>query len=140
MQALMQAGQAQIGLGSIALDQQDCREAVKQFTEAAEVLGAVGQRQLLAQALQGLALARSALGDLAEPGKRMQRVLTEREVQVARLLGRGLSNREIAAELVISVRTADRHVENILAKLGLRSRGAVAAWAAQNGLLEQQLV
>jgi DNA-binding NarL/FixJ family response regulator len=67
-------------------------------------------------------------------------VLTKREVQVARLLGRGLTNREIAAELVISVRTVDRHVENILAKLDLRSRGAVAAWAAQNGLIKQELV
>jgi DNA-binding NarL/FixJ family response regulator len=61
--------------------------------------------------------------------------LTERELQVMRLLGRGLSNRDIAGELIISVRTVDRHVENILAKLGLDSRGKVTAWAAEHGLL-----
>jgi predicted ATPase/DNA-binding CsgD family transcriptional regulator len=140
MHALMQAGQVQIGLGYTALDQQDSARALDQFTDAAELLAAVGQRQLLSQALEGLALAKSASDRQTGPGKRTKRVLTEREVEVARLLGRGLSNREIAGVLVISVRTADRHVENILGKLGLRSRGAVAAWAVQQGLLQQELV
>jgi DNA-binding NarL/FixJ family response regulator len=61
--------------------------------------------------------------------------LTERELQVLRMLGRGLSNRDIADQLIISVRTVDRHVENILAKLHLDSRGQVTAWAAERGLL-----
>jgi len=136
----MQAGQVQIGLGYTALDQHDRGLAREQFTEAAELLATVGQRQLLARALEGLALAKSASAEHAGPTRRAERVLTEREVQVARLLGRGLSNREIAAGLVISVRTVDRHVENILAKLGLRSRGAVAAWAVQHGLVQEELV
>jgi non-specific serine/threonine protein kinase len=135
MCALMQAGQVQIGLGYTALDRRDCQQAVDHFTEAAELLEAVGQRQLLSRALEGLTLAHAATARQEAPGPRTDRLLTEREIEVARLLGRGLSNRDIAAELVISVRTVDRHVENILAKLGLRSRGAVAAWAAQNGLL-----
>ena len=46
---------------------------------------------------------------------------------MAACLVRGLSNREIAAELSISERTAERHVENILTKLGLHSRTQVAA-------------
>ena len=56
--------------------------------------------------------------------------LTPRELQVARLLARGRSNKEIAAQLVISQRTAEGHVERILTKLGFTSRAQVAAWAA----------
>jgi len=56
--------------------------------------------------------------------------LTRRELQVARLIAGGRSNREIAAELVISQRTAENHVEHILTKLGFTSRAQVAAWAA----------
>jgi DNA-binding CsgD family transcriptional regulator len=55
-------------------------------------------------------------------------VLTAREQEIALLIARGLSNRGIAAELVISPATAARHVANILAKLGLSSRAQVAAW------------
>ena len=56
--------------------------------------------------------------------------LSPRELQVARLLARGRSNKEIAAELVISQRTAEGHVERILAKLGFTSRAQAAAWVA----------
>ena len=56
--------------------------------------------------------------------------LTPRELQVARLVAGGRSNKEIAAELVISQRTAEGHVERILAKLGFTSRAQVAAWVA----------
>ncbi|MFI6624637.1 ATP-binding protein [Streptomyces sp. NPDC050528] len=55
-------------------------------------------------------------------------LLSRRERQVASLVAKGLSNRQIAAELVLSPRTADRHIENILGKLGFRSRASVAAW------------
>jgi DNA-binding NarL/FixJ family response regulator len=56
--------------------------------------------------------------------------LTPRELQVARLVARGHSNKEIADQLVISQRTAEGHVERILTKLGFTSRAQVAAWAA----------
>jgi ATP/maltotriose-dependent transcriptional regulator MalT len=55
--------------------------------------------------------------------------LTPREHQVAGLITEGLSNKEIAARLVISQRTAEGHVENILTKLGFTSRAQIAAWA-----------
>ena len=59
--------------------------------------------------------------------------LTRREREVAALIADGLSNREIAARLVVAQRTAEGHVENILAKLGFSSRAQVAGWlAAQN--------
>jgi predicted ATPase/DNA-binding NarL/FixJ family response regulator len=56
--------------------------------------------------------------------------LTPRELQVARLVAQGRSNKEIAAQLVISQRTAEGHVERVLTKLGFTSRAQVAAWAA----------
>lgn len=59
--------------------------------------------------------------------------LTRRETEVAALVAEGLSNPEIAERLVISVRTAQGHVENILRKLGFTSRTMIAAWAAQRG-------
>jgi len=56
--------------------------------------------------------------------------LTSRELQVARLVAAGRSNKQIAAELVVSQRTAENHVEHILTKLGFTSRAQVAAWVA----------
>lgn len=59
--------------------------------------------------------------------------LTIREREVVRLLARGLTNREIAAALVISERTAEGHVQSILNKLGLNTRAQVAVWAVEHG-------
>lgn len=58
--------------------------------------------------------------------------LTPRELEVAILLADGLSNREIADRLVISLRTAETHVDHILGKLGLSSRVRVASWVAEH--------
>jgi len=57
--------------------------------------------------------------------------LTPRERQVAQLIADGLSNKQIAVRLVIAQRTAESHVENILAKLGFTSRTQIAAWVAR---------
>jgi non-specific serine/threonine protein kinase len=54
--------------------------------------------------------------------------LTPREREVAALLARGLSNRQVADALVISEQTAETHVKRILSKLGLTSRTQVANW------------
>jgi DNA-binding NarL/FixJ family response regulator len=62
--------------------------------------------------------------------------LTSREVEVVRLVGAGRANKEIAAELRISERTARTHVSNVLSKLGLKSRTQVALWAAREGLID----
>jgi non-specific serine/threonine protein kinase len=58
--------------------------------------------------------------------------LTARQQEVAALIARGLSNRQIAEELVIAEYTAERHVHHILTKLGLTSRTQVAAWAFEH--------
>jgi DNA-binding CsgD family transcriptional regulator len=62
--------------------------------------------------------------------------LTVRELDVLRLVAAGRSNREIADELFISVKTASVHVSNILAKLGVRGRGEAAATAHRLRLLD----
>ena len=61
--------------------------------------------------------------------------LTERELEVLRLVAAGSSNREIAAQLVISEHTVARHVQNIFAKLGVSSRTAAGAFAFEHELL-----
>jgi DNA-binding CsgD family transcriptional regulator len=61
-------------------------------------------------------------------------LLSRREREVAALVARGLSNREIARTLFLSERTAENHVQHILTKLGFGSRAQIAAWAVAEGL------
>ena len=69
----------------------------------------------------------SALPPTSEP-------LTERELEILQLLARGLSNQQIAEELVISERTARTHISNILAKLHLANRTQAALYALRQGI------
>ena len=64
----------------------------------------------------------------ADPGP-----LSARELQVARLVADGATNREIAAALVISPKTASTHIEHILSKLGFARRAEIAAWVTAAG-------
>jgi DNA-binding CsgD family transcriptional regulator len=61
--------------------------------------------------------------------------LTRRQVEVLRLLAAGRSNREIAAVLVISPRTAEHHVQDVYARIGVSSRAGAAVFAMEHGLL-----
>jgi DNA-binding CsgD family transcriptional regulator len=78
------------------------------------------------------ALLRS-LGSPGRPAPRIGGPLTAREAEVLRLLGEGESNDQIAGRLVISKRTVEHHVGNILAKLGLPTRAQAQAYAARRG-------
>jgi len=60
--------------------------------------------------------------------------LTQREMEVIRLVAQGKTDREIAEELVIGVRTVTTHVGNILNKIGAANRAEAAVFAARNGL------
>ena len=60
--------------------------------------------------------------------------LTPRERDVAVLVARGYTNRQIGEELVISAATAERHVVNILNKLDFHARSQIAAWVAERGV------
>ena len=63
--------------------------------------------------------------------------LTEREVEVLKLLALGLSNKNIAARLVISPRTVGTHVEHIHSKINASSRATASLFAVQHGLLPE---
>jgi ATP/maltotriose-dependent transcriptional regulator MalT len=90
-----------------------------------EALGALREADAAA------ALMRS-LGARGRAGPRAAGLLSRREEEVLRLLGDGLSNREIAERLFISPKTAEHHVGRIYAKLGVSSRGEAAAYAVRN--------
>lgn len=107
----------------------------------AEVRGMLGGRSYGAAVAAGRAMTEAegiayALGaQLPSPRSRSEKtkdgVLTPREGQVASLVGQGLTDREIAARLVISKRTAEGHVANSLQKLGFTTRAQLAVWAGQ---------
>ncbi len=78
------------------------------------------------QALLALARGEPLESDLIEP-------LTDREVDVLRLLGQGLTNKDIAQTLILSVRTVDAHLRSIFAKLGVHSRTEAALWVVKHG-------
>ncbi len=104
----------------------------------ADIEEAIGSRRLNAALEEGTRMGvddgiRFALGAEAPPptpGTASR--LTPREQQVAELVAEGLSNKTIAAQLVISQRTAEAHVEHILTKLGFNARAQIAAWVAEN--------
>jgi HD-GYP domain-containing protein (c-di-GMP phosphodiesterase class II) len=64
--------------------------------------------------------------------------LTAREVDVLRLLARGMSSKEIASQLVISPKTARNHIEHIYVKIGASSRATASLFAMQHGLLSDE--
>ncbi|HSJ94529.1 MAG TPA: HD domain-containing phosphohydrolase, partial [Gaiellaceae bacterium] len=95
--------------------------------EAARTLEAEAGRALDADAV---ACVRSAAGRRqAPPPRRRPADLTDREVEVLRLIARGVSNRDVAERLVISPKTVGRHVENLYRKIGVSSRAAAAVFA-----------
>jgi predicted ATPase/DNA-binding CsgD family transcriptional regulator/DNA-binding XRE family transcriptional regulator len=130
------------GIGWMAADR-----GIIEITEAG-VRSAVGEEGFASARLEGAGMSLDevtayALGIADDaltsgtvdvpPGARSQlrqtvQQLSPRELEVAVLAARGLSNREIAAALVISRRTADSHVCNALAKLGLHTRAQLAVW------------
>jgi DNA-binding CsgD family transcriptional regulator len=61
--------------------------------------------------------------------------LTRRELEILRLIAAGRSNREIAAELAMSVRTAERHIANVYLKIDANGRAEAIAFAHRNGLV-----
>jgi DNA-binding CsgD family transcriptional regulator/tetratricopeptide (TPR) repeat protein len=106
---------------------------VEPTVEALTILDGLGARPAVAIArrrLRGLGVTRLPRrpqpGTLANPAG-----LTDRQLEILRLVATGLSNAEIARRLVVSPRTVDHHVSAILAKLGVRTRREAAAWAAE---------
>jgi NarL family two-component system response regulator LiaR len=82
------------------------------------------------------AIALKVIHELNRPSKLppTEEPLTERELEILQLVARGLSNQQIATELVISERTARTHISNILAKLQLANRTQAALYALKKGI------
>lgn len=115
------------------------RLAMAQALRADDWAGAVTWARAALASFERLGAARDAaeavqllreLGVSSRAGARRPDALSQREAEVLALLTHGLSNREIAARLVISPKTVEHHVGQILSKLGLRSRAEAAAYAA----------
>ena len=102
---------------------EDRSEALVLAIAAARGAARLGMRGLQANSEQLATIMRHGQ---SEPGG-----LTRREREIAELVGRGLTNRQIADLLHIAERTAENHVQHILAKLGFRNRSQIAAWAAR---------
>lgn len=93
-----------------------------------------GRTMTMEQAIE-LALSMLLMAEATQPENHGRRdSLTSREREVAALIAQGRSNGEIAAELVLSKRTVEKHIAHILAKLSLTSRSQIVRWAIENGL------
>jgi DNA-binding NarL/FixJ family response regulator len=141
---LLRSAQAALGAG-------DRDGGTTRLRRAAELAYRVGARPLSDDIALLARRARITLGELgdaadvqAAPGQVGQAQVSEpdrmgltvRELDVLRLVAAGCSNREIAGELFISVKTASVHVSNILGKLGVTNRGEAAAAAHRLRLLD----
>jgi DNA-binding CsgD family transcriptional regulator len=100
----------------------EARDALQAF----ETLGAAPDADAAAGLLRALGV------KAARSGPKGTGVLTKREREVLALLGEGLSNREIAARLVVSPKTAENHVSSVLFKLDLTGRAQAAAYAVRH--------
>lgn len=119
-------------------DRQDAIELLGSALEICEHCGMTVLGERVAGLLERLGVARPRPPQRGTPPRGMGRTkgptLTPREREVAGLLAEGLSNRHIAERLYVSERTAETHVQHILAKLEFTSRAQVAGWAVREGL------
>jgi DNA-binding NarL/FixJ family response regulator len=120
----------------VAAGQRD--EAIERMADCHRIARRLGARPLAAKASTEVA----ALGESLDQrlGRRAAAEhegtgLSRRELEVMRLVAAGRTNREIAGQLYLSVRTVDMHVRNILGKLGCRSRTEATAKAGELGML-----
>jgi predicted ATPase/DNA-binding CsgD family transcriptional regulator len=111
-------------------------EAAPRLRRAAGLAGQLGARPLTQQVVRYARQLRVDLPASTQAVPPTRYGLTEREFEVLRLLADGRGNRDIAAELFISPKTASVHVSNILAKLGAATRTEAAVTAHRQGLLE----
>jgi DNA-binding CsgD family transcriptional regulator len=118
---------ARLDLGSV-LARVDRARSVEEYSAAAalaEQTGALRQGRIATQALRRLGVRAWRRGRAA--GGDGLAALTSREREVSRLVAGGDSNREIADAMLVSPKTVERHISNVLAKLGLRNRTELAA-------------
>ena len=111
------------------------RKAVR--TDVAERLWAQGRMLSLTEAVElaDIELLHTSSTSTAPANPLAAAPLTPRQLEVAALVGQGLTNRQVGERLIITQRAAAAHVEHILDKLGVGSRAQIAVWASERGLL-----
>ncbi|MEV0233016.1 AAA family ATPase [Nonomuraea sp. NPDC050786] len=129
--------QSLVGAASAALASGDRQEAAARLGRARELAGRLGAAPLLEQL--DVFARRARIGGSEEAADGHPLGLTARELEVLREVTNGRSNREIAEALFISVKTVSVHVSNILAKLGVATRGEAAATAHRLHLFDASL-
>jgi len=125
------AGALLVGLPGRTPLPEDRAKAMSLLEEALEVSSELGMRPLMAQ----VAAMQEKAQSVARPGSPYPDGLTQREVEVLHLVAAGKSNRQIAGELFISLRTVAYHVGNILNKTSSANRAEAAAYATRQGLV-----
>jgi len=110
------------------------RDAVSPEGAAQRLRAATKQGALDADAVSAVL---AAAGTTGSARRQRPSDLTARQLEVLRLVARGFSNRAIAERLVISPRTAERHVQDVFAKIGVSSRSGAALFAMEHGLVGQ---
>jgi len=109
-----------------------CLARTATVAELSRAIIAVGRGELaLPPQIAAQALTTLARGKL--PGDSLVEALSEREQEVLSLLAQGLTNKDIAQTLILSVRTIEAHLRNIYGKLDVRSRTEAALWAVEHG-------
>lgn len=109
-------------------------DARVQLAEAAEVFRRLGAVPMLERSLNEQELTGQQLRRTESPKGSAEAPLTPQELRVARLAADGLTNREIAAQLLISPRTVGHHLSSVFPKLGIVGRGELARVDFENGL------
>ncbi|MER6845444.1 ATP-binding protein [Streptomyces platensis] len=127
------AGSTLTGLGHLQLGHQKFEARLRKELDAAAFDASTqGGRALTLEQAVAYALHDSASSGPPPPAQEASAPLTRREREVADLVAEGMTNKQIAARLVISRRTVEGHVDRILTKMGFTSRAQVAAWTVAN--------
>ncbi|HEV8064849.1 MAG TPA: tetratricopeptide repeat protein [Acidimicrobiales bacterium] len=119
---------ALVGLGRAEQNLGDEENAVKHLREAEALAADLGSAE-------GLATVRAALADFTSAAPVAAAGLTLRQTEVLRQVATGKTNKEIAADLHLSVATVERHLATVYARLGLRGRVEATRWAVAQGLV-----
>jgi DNA-binding NarL/FixJ family response regulator len=125
--APFETARARLGLAGALAGSDRTAVAVREARNAIDSLHALGAKHEEGRA-------RRLFRDLS-PATERQSPLTDRQLEILKLVAQGLSNPDIAKRLGLSDHTVKRHVANLLTTLGLTSRAAAVAYAAREGLL-----
>lgn len=110
------------------LPSEEIADAIRKVTAGGVIMPPTIAAKVVAE------LARRALPQATQQDRQAVQQLTDRELEVLKLLGEGFSNKEIAEALFITEGTAKNHVSSVIDKLGLRDRTQAALWAVRHGV------